>query len=400
MSAQGSSRDRNFNSLSVSAPPRLSVEADARDSITSSGASSGPSGNPGDRSENQENGVISAPLMSTGPQDDIPQEVSRNAAKRGGAVTYDDPLLSVRRDIEGFQLPDHVLYSTEALNFSDRDEARTAVWNRKTGWIERKNDNSIPKNHNQRRAWVLCLKLAMKNRQGVMDKSPSRWKEDAPYHYLENDMERVCWDVVHSAEQLHLYGLSCFPIYDPSTYDNLRKDSQLTFQKRMEYLIENLCFFNLKCNAILKGEGVELLVAGLRVKLTMASGNRKQNVHRSEQQRLGKAVMHEREKAQGLTKADVIDLSGEDEHEVVDNSDRHHKGNIRTEADSITATPKPQQESHDDTVKENPSEPTLFLAETKLLGASFASLRASKRASPDELGDPEPKRSRIPPPRQ
>jgi hypothetical protein len=86
----------------------------------------------------------------------------------------------------------------------------------------------------------------------------------------------------------------------------------------------------------------------------MASGNRKQNVHRSEQQRLGKAVMNEREKAQGLTKADVIDLSGEDEHEVVDNSDRHHKGNIRTEADSIIATPKPQQESHDDTIKENP----------------------------------------------
>jgi hypothetical protein len=77
MSAQGSSRGRNFNSPSVSAPPQLSVEAGARDSITSSGASSGPSGNLGDRSENQENGVLSAPLMSTGPQDDIPQEVSR-----------------------------------------------------------------------------------------------------------------------------------------------------------------------------------------------------------------------------------------------------------------------------------------------------------------------------------
>jgi hypothetical protein len=162
-------------------------------------------------------------------------------------VTNPDSLpFAVRQEVRGYVLPDHILpeNTNEALKFPSRDEATRAVQARFTGWIGCKDDDTMPENDQHRRAWVLRLKLAMKDRDNLVNKGyTDRWAKDKPYQYDDEAMEKVCWDIVHRAEQLHLHGLRDFPIYDEVMYKNLnlKKDSQLTFQERMELLITNFC---------------------------------------------------------------------------------------------------------------------------------------------------------------
>jgi hypothetical protein len=232
----------------------------------------------------------------------------------------------------------------------------------------------------------------MKNRDDVKDKSPARWLKDKPYHYPETDMERVCWDIVDLAERLHLYGLGHFPIYDKATYDNLKKDSQLTFQQRMELRITSSCFYKSKYDAVLKGEGVELLVADPCVKLDLACGNHKRNVRRGEQERLGRTVMRERVKAPSLTRADATEIGDEDldEHKAGADSD-HLEEVICIGADLVTATPEPHQKSCEDSVMEDPPKLTISLAETKRSAEDLNKFRACKRMSPGNFVNSEPK---------
>jgi hypothetical protein len=62
-----------------------------------------------------------------------------------------DSLPPLRRDIDGFDVPDHVLlqYSIKTLKFDHRYEASRATQKRFTGWVGCKNDNTMPKNDEQ-----------------------------------------------------------------------------------------------------------------------------------------------------------------------------------------------------------------------------------------------------------
>jgi hypothetical protein len=146
----------------------------------------------------------------------------------------------------------------------------------------------MPRNDQQTRVWVLHLKLAMKDRSNILDRSADRWSKEGPYFYVDYEMERVCWEIGYVAETLHLYGLGIFNNYDTAIYKKLKKDSTLTFQARMELIINNLCFYKSKCDAVLKGEGIELLVAGPRVKLAQSIKSRKNNIDRAAQFAVGK----------------------------------------------------------------------------------------------------------------
>ncbi|KAF1837094.1 hypothetical protein BDW02DRAFT_467212, partial [Decorospora gaudefroyi] len=168
--------------------------------------------------------------------------------------------------------------STQTLLFKNREEAEDAVRDRNTGWRGLSNDKTIPKNDMERGAWVLRLFLAMKNRDAVLDKRPSRrWAPQSDYFYSEAHMERVCWDVVWIAEKLHLEGINIFPIYDPAMYAQLNKDMRLSFEARMKLLITMLCFSKAKCDAFMKGLGIEEAVICPNRKLLSVVGNRTAN---------------------------------------------------------------------------------------------------------------------------
>jgi hypothetical protein len=102
---------------------------------------------------------------------------------------------AVRRNVHGYVLPKHIFpeHANKTLKFQSRDEAVRALESRVTDWKGCEEDDTIPHNDEHRRAWVLRLKLAMKNRDGLLNKGMhgNRWTEGKPYPYADDAVEKV-----------------------------------------------------------------------------------------------------------------------------------------------------------------------------------------------------------------
>ncbi|CAO2649828.1 Nn.00g011200.m01.CDS01 [Neocucurbitaria sp. VM-36] len=196
-----------------------------------------------------------------------------------------------RNRINNMVLPDMALpeKSNLALTFTNLNEARNAVLNRALDWMPPSPDPTIPTTDSQRANYVLRLLLAMRNRNNVLDKDVESKRYNATgqddmgsgYYYKEEDMEKVCWEIVHIAEELHNRGPNTLSIYDRETLKNVKKDINLTFEERMQCVIKLLCFFKSKCDAFMKGSTLEETVALPLQRLTQALTNRDQNDKRA-----------------------------------------------------------------------------------------------------------------------
>ncbi|KAF1846237.1 uncharacterized protein K460DRAFT_406455 [Cucurbitaria berberidis CBS 394.84] len=188
-------------------------------------------------------------------------------------------------------LPDMALpeNSDMSLNFTNLREARDSVLNRDLDCMPPSPDLSIPKTDEQRAGYVLRLLLAMRNRDDVLDKDVESKRYNATgtddmgggYYYKEEDMEKVCWEIVNIAEKLHIHGPNILSIYDRETLRNIKRDINFTFEERMQCLIKMLCFFKSRCDAFMKGSAMEETVAQPLQKLTQALTNRNQNDKRA-----------------------------------------------------------------------------------------------------------------------
>ncbi|KAJ4364145.1 hypothetical protein N0V83_009600 [Neocucurbitaria cava] len=219
---------------------------------------------------------MQAPLQSIKPVGDAP-------ARRES---------SMRDRIDNMVLPDMALpdKSNLRLSFTGLNEAKNAVLNQSLNWMPPAPDDTIPKSDVQRASYVLRLLLAMRNRENVLDKDAASKRYNATgeedmgggYYYRLEDMEKVCWEIVHIAEALHSHGPKVLSIYDRVTLHYIKKDMNLTFEERMEYLIKMLCFFKSRCDVFMKGSGLEEIVAQPFQKLSQALSNRGQNDRRAE----------------------------------------------------------------------------------------------------------------------
>ncbi|KAI0583866.1 Metallopep domain-containing protein [Pyrenophora tritici-repentis] len=163
----------------------------------------------------------------------------------------------------------------EKLMFENNEAAEAAMQERETKWSGVKDDDTIPKNDEERRYWVTRLLLAMKNRINVMDRNPKkRWHPERGFHYPADQMESVCWRAVDAAEHLHKCGLNSFPIYDQVVIGKILCEQNLTFVQRMRALIKLLYFFKSRCDAFMKGVGNEDTIANPQYKLKQSVENR------------------------------------------------------------------------------------------------------------------------------
>lgn len=86
------------------------------------------------------------------------------------------------------------------LLFRNRQEALSAL--QKNTWSPPHPDDTMPLSDRHRRAYVLVLLEAMKNKDGTLDKKGSRaaqgrWlRNDDVFYWTESDMEKACWDIV------------------------------------------------------------------------------------------------------------------------------------------------------------------------------------------------------------
>jgi hypothetical protein len=178
------------------------------------------------------------------------------------------------------------------------------------------------------------------------------------------------------AENPHLYGLGFFSIYDTVKCINLKKVSQLTFQARMELLMRNFCFFKSKCNVLMRGDGVQLIVAGPSVKLIHGNGNHKHNGHRVKQYKLGAEVLS---KAKVLNNTDAIENPDNDEA-----GDAIGYNEDLTYAFYRSAPPEHRHETHEDGDIEYQSFLCMNPGELMESMRLFATMCVNKRPAPDE----------------
>ncbi|KAF1352797.1 hypothetical protein EJ07DRAFT_183270 [Lizonia empirigonia] len=204
-----------------------------------------------------------------------------------------------REHIEALEIPASArpANSTRKLKFQNHDAALLAASSRPKTWVPLSPDPTLPTTDKERARWALKLVLAFENTENVKNKRTykGRWNKLHKF-YSPDAIERLCYDLVHSAELLHTRGITSFAIYDPAILKEVEKTSAWTFEVRMRYLIKLLCFWKPKCVQLMKANGLEELVANPLEKMEEALINDRFNGERQDLLNDGRAA---REKGQG-----------------------------------------------------------------------------------------------------
>ncbi|KAF2677335.1 hypothetical protein K458DRAFT_466352 [Lentithecium fluviatile CBS 122367] len=174
------------------------------------------------------------------------------------------------------------------LFFSNREEAINGVDTPE--WSAPRNDPTLPDSDEARQEWVRKLVRAFldisqcKDRPGPVFRK--RWFDpDHPENgykdfYDRRAIEKMCWDILDMAENLHRKGPKTFSCYDPSFQKHVAKTQDLTFAERVTKLIALFCQFKARCDKMFKSSVLETYVADPETMLSTAIANRDANDNR------------------------------------------------------------------------------------------------------------------------
>ncbi|KAF2742370.1 hypothetical protein M011DRAFT_370594, partial [Sporormia fimetaria CBS 119925] len=171
------------------------------------------------------------------------------------------------------------------LYFNSHAEAQAA--NLGLDWAPPENDDTLPKTDHDRRQIVARLRTAILNREGTGDKDTSpvfikRWVDTEPdYFYPYKAIEKACWDIVGLAEKLHTEGPRDFPLHDPDFNLKIEKTKDWTFEQRLSLVTQVLHTYKGRCDKVMKGPEMLLLVVAPQEALQTSKTNRVQNDNRA-----------------------------------------------------------------------------------------------------------------------
>ncbi|KAI4646964.1 hypothetical protein J4E93_005188 [Alternaria ventricosa] len=175
------------------------------------------------------------------------------------------------------------------LSFRNLAEAKDSMLNRyiENDWVPPANDSTIPTTDEDRAEHVAELLAAMKDVSACpdnqdKDRFAKRLTPGAKKAIYEDQMEKVCWQLVDTAEKLHVFGPKSFSIYDTTPLETMHKSRNLTFGERIDSLCELLRLSKSRCFSLLKGENLETTVGAAPDKITGTILNNGQNRNRQE----------------------------------------------------------------------------------------------------------------------
>ncbi|KAJ4299832.1 hypothetical protein N0V90_005078 [Kalmusia sp. IMI 367209] len=237
----------------------------------------------------------------------LPESPTRGnlVAPAGGALNF---LETAVTEHEGSHSREDVAESQTAklpevdLFYAD---ARSAVEsNPGPAWRCPPNDTSIPETPEQKQAWVKKLVAAFLNVEGIKDKAggsvlEKRWTRTTTAEgrrllpgefYGLQKIEVVCWDIVETAIKIHKQGVSWLKNFDPEVLNKAEKESKLTFEKRLNALVDTFRYYKSRCDKMMKYESniITILTPGAKEK--SAKSNREANDRRIVHLRNGKAM--------------------------------------------------------------------------------------------------------------
>ncbi|KAF2273060.1 uncharacterized protein EI97DRAFT_188424 [Westerdykella ornata] len=171
------------------------------------------------------------------------------------------------------------------LMFSSYEEADRACPG--PAWTPVRPDNTLPKTQQDRVQIVIRLLEALQNRTDVHDRAGSvygsRWqKKDRAGNFVDYYdpaiMEKVCWDVLKIAEEMHTHqGASHLPFHDKEFNKCIYKTKDWTFGTRIDWMVKLMRDFKSRCEKLIKGAELALYVASPEEIYTTSEQNRKQN---------------------------------------------------------------------------------------------------------------------------
>ncbi|KAH7377362.1 hypothetical protein BKA66DRAFT_443394 [Pyrenochaeta sp. MPI-SDFR-AT-0127] len=174
---------------------------------------------------------------------------------------------------------------TNGLFFSSLEEAVVSMPT--PTWRSPANDAGVPTTDHERQKWVVRLLDAVNNIENTHDKQGAvfkkRWfdpSKGASSFYSAVDKEILCWDILDLAERLHRDGPKVFLAFDPTFWKHAAKTRFWDFEKRMKNIIELLTYSKGRCDKLLTGVGLQLIVANPTVLINTTKDNVRQNKKR------------------------------------------------------------------------------------------------------------------------
>jgi hypothetical protein len=187
------------------------------------------------------------------------------------------------------------------LTFRNLAEAKETVHRHiDSDWLPPGNDGTIPTTDQERAAYVSELLEAMKDTSACSDnRDKARFIKcctpGTTKALHQEQLEKVCWQLVDIAEKLHVNGPVSLSIYDKTALDTVRKSRFLTFARRMHHLCALLRLSKSRCFSLLKGENLETTVGAPAQRYSGTLVNDHQNGNRQKYIKEGRSAVKGKE---------------------------------------------------------------------------------------------------------
>jgi hypothetical protein len=302
------------------------------------------------------------------------------------------------------------------MPFTSLQEAEAAMATRRlvSEW-KAVNDITVPKTQLDRIRVASQLLVAMEDISGCDAKQKgaltfkNRWEK--PF-YKREEMAKVCWKIVEAAERLHTEGPRSLSIYDLKALTEVKKSRNLTFAGRIDAICEMLRTSKSRCDKLMKGETLEMVVGAPQQMLKNIDMNATSNSNRAKFIQEGRKVVkgepadeHSKPVADAATpqpqlaEAQPFGIVGPMPHNPMDQSGLVSR--LSAMADTIT----PQSSRADPTMprlynpstmsrgEQYPSPPRMYPADVGYLqSATLNQKRAADEVNIDEVVGPPAKR--------
>ncbi|KAI4952373.1 hypothetical protein J4E91_002842 [Alternaria rosae] len=208
------------------------------------------------------------------------------------------------------------------LAFRNLAEAKDSMLNRyiEKDWVAPADDSTIPTTDEERAEYVAELLAAMKDTSSCPEKQDKFRFIDrlAPgaKQFHADQMEKVCWQLVDTAVNLHVIGPKSFSIYDTTPLKTMWQSRFLTFGERMGHLCALLRLSKSRCFSLIKGENLETTVGAPAQRYSGTLLNNHQNENRQEYIQQGRTIVKEKK----ATTSPEDQASDTDDDEEIDSS--------------------------------------------------------------------------------
>lgn len=180
--------------------------------------------------------------------------------------------------------------------FSSQQEREDYLSTHDNTWEPPRGDNTIPTSDEQMKAIVTDLVFAMSSTEFAADSEANnawkaRWLPGQLFYGREKIVLR-CWQLAETARKLHQEGPSALQCFDSKFATvEFAKTKSWTFQERIDVMVNLLSTRKSRCDALMKGDQIDVFVGAPGKLLKTATANAPNNAKKGEAIKRGREAI-------------------------------------------------------------------------------------------------------------